>query len=89
MILLTDGRANVARDGSGGRARAEEDALAAARGLRAAGLAVLVLDIAPQPQPLARRLAAEMAAHYLPMPFGNAAAMSAAAQAAAPRGAHS
>lgn len=89
VILLTDGRANVARDGSGGRARAEEDALAAARGLRAAGLAVLVLDIAPQPQPLARRLAAEMAAHYLPMPFGNAAAMSAAAQAAAPRGAHS
>jgi magnesium chelatase subunit D len=90
VILLTDGRANVARDGAGGRMRAEEDALAAARSLRAAGLAALVLDIAPQPQALAGRLAAEMGAQYLPMPFANAAAMSAAVRAATPaRGPHS
>ena len=31
VVLLTDGRANVARDGAGDRARAEADALAAAR----------------------------------------------------------
>ena len=83
VILLTDGRANVARDGSGGRARAEEDAVAAARALRAAGLPALVLDIAPQPQALARRVATEMGARYLPLPYADAATLSAAARAAA------
>jgi magnesium chelatase subunit D len=47
VVLLTDGRANVALDGTPGRARAREEALGAARALAAAlaaagGLAVLV-----------------------------------------------
>ena len=83
LILLTDGRANVARDGSGGRPKAEEDALAAARAVRAEGLTALVLDISPKPQPLARQVAQEMGARYLPLPFANAATVSAAARAAA------
>jgi magnesium chelatase subunit D len=38
LVLLTDGRANIARDGSPGRARASEDALAAARPFAASSM---------------------------------------------------
>ena len=84
IVLLTDGRANVARDGSGGRPKAEEDALSAARALRAEGFSALVLDISPRPQPLARQIAGEMGARYLPLPHASATTMSAAVRAAAP-----
>jgi magnesium chelatase subunit D len=85
VILLTDGRANVARDGAGGRARAEEEALAAARAMRAAGLTVLLVDTSPQPQPAARAIATEMSASYLPLPYADANAISAAVRSATPR----
>ena len=84
LVLLTDGRANVARDGSGGRPQAEEDALQAARAVCAEGLAALVLDISPKPQPLARRVADAMGARYLPLPHASATTLSAAVRAAAP-----
>ena len=83
LVLLTDGQANVAQDGRGGRARAEQDALAAARRLRAASLAALWIDIAPRPQPGSQRLAAAMAARYVTLPYANAAALSHAVRAAA------
>lgn len=84
IVFLTDGRANMARDGSGGRGRAEEEALSAARLARATGIRTLVVDAGPRPQPPARRLAAEMGALYLPLPLANAAALSDAVRAAAP-----
>lgn len=84
VVLLTDGRANVARDGSGGRAKAGEEALAAARGLRAAGLTALLVDTAPKPQATARELAAAMGAVYLPLPYADATALSQAVRAVAP-----
>ena len=83
IILLTDGRTNVARDGSPGRPKAEADAMAAARGLRAAGLTALLLDISPRPQPFARDLASEMSARYMPLPHANAAMLAAAVRAVA------
>lgn len=85
VVLLTDGRANVALDGTGGRARAEEDALAAAVRMRLSGVAVLLIDTSPRPQPQAARLAQAMQARYLPLPHAGAAAMSAAVQAATHR----
>jgi magnesium chelatase subunit D len=86
LVLLTDGRANVARDGTAGdRARAEDDALAAARLARAAGVTAVLVDTAPRPRPFARQLAAEMGARYLPLPGGEAAgALAAAVRAAEP-----
>lgn len=81
IVLLTDGRANVAQDGSQGRARAEEEALAAARRMRAAGLNALLVDTSPRPQPLAERFATEMNARYLPLPHADAVAVSRAVQA--------
>ncbi|MGG5888761.1 magnesium chelatase subunit D [Falsiroseomonas sp. HC035] len=68
LVLLTDGRANIARDGTAGRPRAEADALAAAAPVRAARLAVLLVDTAPRPQPFARQLAEAMGARYLALP---------------------
>jgi magnesium chelatase subunit D len=83
IVLLTDGRANVARDGSGGRARAEADALAAARPLRISAVPSLLVDTAPRPQPFGRDLAAAMGARYLPLPFADAARLSGAVRDAA------
>ncbi|RAI39178.1 magnesium chelatase ATPase subunit D [Rhodoplanes roseus] len=84
IILLTDGSANIARDGAPGRPKAEEDALASARALRAAGLTALLVDTAPHPRPLARKIAAEMDAMYLPLPYADAAAISGAVKAVTP-----
>ena len=78
LVLLTDGRGNIARDGTPGRAQAEVDALAMARQLRAARLTMLVVDTSPQPAPAAQRLALELAAHYRALPYAGAAALSAA-----------
>jgi magnesium chelatase subunit D len=86
VVLLTDGRANIDRNGEPGRARADEDALAMARQLRAARLTALVVDTSPQPAMAAQRLALEMAAQYRALPYAGAAALSAAVQ-ALPRGA--
>jgi magnesium chelatase subunit D len=85
LVLLTDGRANIARDGSPGRAQAEQDALAAARQLRlrVAACAVLLVDTSPQPQPQAQRLASAMQARYLALPYAGAAVLNQAVRAGA------
>ncbi len=83
LVLLTDGQANVARDGAGGRARAGTEALEAARRVAAARFAALVIDTSPRPNPAARALAGAMAARYVPLPFAEARVVSAAAGRAA------
>ena len=79
LVLLTDGRSNVARDGRGGRARAEADALQAARAIRVAGIGTLLVDTSPRPAAAAQRLAETLAARYLPLPYANPATLSLAA----------
>lgn len=76
VVLLTDGRGNIARDGSPGRARAGDDVQMAARQFRAANLRALLIDTSPQPQAAARQLAQEMGASYLPLPYAGASALS-------------
>ncbi len=76
IVLLTDGRANIARDGAPGRARATQDAAAAAKRVQAAGFRTLLLDTSPQPQESGRQLARDLGALYLPLPHAGAAAMS-------------
>ena len=82
IVMLTDGRANVGRDGSRGRAVAEEHAQLAARQMRAARLTSLLVDTSAQPQEGARRLAADMGASYVALPYAGAAALSVAVRAA-------
>lgn len=81
IVLLTDGRANVGQDGKGGRARADADAMAAARQVRAARLTALLVDTSPRPHPASQRLAAAMDARYVPLPYADAAALSRAIRA--------
>ena len=82
VVLLTDGRANIARDGRPGRDAARDDALKAARALRAAGVAALLLDTSPRPQEAAREVAAAMGARYLALPHADARQLSRAVDAA-------
>ena len=80
VVLLTDGRANVARDGTSDRAQADADALDAGRRLRATGIAAILVDTAPRPAAAARTLAEAMGATYLPLPGADAASLSFAVQ---------
>ncbi len=76
VVVLTDGRANIARDGGQGRPRAEEDAMSAARQLRAAGVTVVLVDTSPRPGVSGETFAKEMGARYLPLPHADATTLS-------------
>jgi magnesium chelatase subunit D len=80
IVLLTDGGANIARDGRPGREQAERDALASASAARAAGLVGLVIDIARQPHAPAERVAMTLGARYLPLPYADTKTLSHAVQ---------
>lgn len=84
VILMTDGRANIARDGSQNRTKAESDARSAGRALRAAGITVLFVDTAPRARAQAAKLASEIGARYLPLPHGDAKAIALHVQSAKP-----
>jgi magnesium chelatase subunit D len=76
VVMLTDARANIARDGRTGREAAHLDALAAARAAGRANIAALFIDTSPKPNPLARDLAAAMRAGYLALPYASARGLS-------------
>jgi magnesium chelatase subunit D len=78
LILMTDGRGNLARDGRPDRDRAQADALQAAAELRLCGVQVLLIDTAPRPQPAAVKIAEAMGARYLALPYADATALSGA-----------
>ncbi len=82
VALLTDGRGNIALDGTANRETAEADSLKLARALRATGIPALVIDIANRPQAALRRLAEVLDAPYLPLPRADAQRLSAALQVA-------
>jgi magnesium chelatase subunit D len=71
-VMLTDGRANVALDGTGGRPRAEAEARRAARQVAAAGIPLLILDTGARPNPALQEIARLADADYLPLPNARA-----------------
>jgi magnesium chelatase subunit D len=75
LVLLTDGRANVARDGTGGRDLASAQALESAKVMRSLGVRAIVVDTAVRPSPAARALGEAMGAVYLPLPQADAHAL--------------
>lgn len=77
VVFLTDGRANIARDGLPGQEGAERDALASARLYRAGAWQTLFLDSSRRPRQQAQSIASELAASYLPLPYADAGAISA------------
>ncbi len=76
VVFMTDGRANVARNGSPGRARAEAEAAAAAKMMRDKRIQALLIDTSPMPQETGRNLAVQMGARYLPLPYADAGILS-------------
>jgi magnesium chelatase subunit D len=85
LVLLTDGRGNIARDGTPGRAQAALDSQAAAAALRLAGITALLVDTSAQPHPAAQQLARTMGAQYLALPYAGAQAVSQAVRAVSGR----
>ena len=81
-VFLTDGKANIARDGTADRPAALRDAETAARALRLAGVRTLMIDLSDTRSGPARRIAEEMGAHYLPLPHADAAKISQSVSAA-------
>ena len=71
LVLLTDGSANIPLNGAVGRPKAMEDALAISSGLAALGIGILVIDVSRTANRNARKIADEMRANYLPMPFAS------------------
>jgi magnesium chelatase subunit D len=72
VVFLTDGRANIAADGTPGRTQAAADALQAAAEFRMQALSTLLIDTSPQPSEAARLLSLEMGASYVPLPHAGA-----------------
>ncbi len=85
IVMLTDGRANVLRNGAGGRDAAQAEALKAAGAVRSAHIRALFVDTSPRPNPVARDLAQRMNAQYIPLPFADARALSGIVQASMAR----
>jgi len=76
LVFLTDGRANISRDGSAGHSAAMAEALEYARLVRTGGFKTLVIDVSPQPGEAARTLATTMAGKYVALPHANAGVIS-------------
>ncbi|WP_187428138.1 Magnesium-chelatase 60 kDa subunit [Roseobacter fucihabitans] len=82
IIVLTDGRANVALDGTPNRARAGEDAEQMARMIRSQGARTLVIDMSVRPQMSLRTLAGHCDGQYLALPRATAQTLTGAVSAA-------
>lgn len=75
VVMLTDGRANIARDGAPGRPGAERDALLASARFAQQNIPALFVDTSLRGEPVARRVAEAMRARYVLLPAANAKAL--------------
>lgn len=82
VVFLTDGKANIARDGTADRGLALRDAEAAAKAIRLAGVRTLMIDLSDTRTGPARKLAEAMGADYLPLPHADATRIKASVNAA-------
>jgi magnesium chelatase subunit D len=77
IALLTDGRGNVALDGTADRVIAEADALRLARAIRRSAVPTVVIDTANRPQLGLKLLADALGATYIALPRADAHKLSA------------
>lgn len=82
VVAMTDGRANIALDGTGGRERAMADAHVVASRFRAEGIGATLIDISARSRPEASELASAMGARYIALPRADATRLTAAVRAA-------
>ncbi|WP_349365057.1 MAG: magnesium chelatase subunit D [Roseitalea porphyridii] len=76
IVVLTDGKGNVALDGTQDRAAARSNAEDVARQARIVGARSVIIDIARRPRAAASTLAEAMGADYVTLPRADARAMS-------------
>lgn len=86
LVILTDGRANIAADGAPGRPQAAADAEAAAKAIHARGIDALVVDISARPGPEGAELARALGGRFLALPRADARMIQAAINAVQPIG---
>jgi magnesium chelatase subunit D len=87
IVLMTDGRANIGRDGAPGRPQAMSDALHAARRIRSENFAALAIDTSAasvRDEAPARALAEAMNGAYVKLPLADAGRVNAAVRGARP-----
>jgi magnesium chelatase subunit D len=72
LVFLTDGRANIAKDGSPGRPKAMEDAQQSARAASYYSFKSLWIDTSPQARDEGKVMAALLGSMYLPLPNAGA-----------------
>ncbi len=90
VVLMSDGRANIGRNGTPGRAQALQDALQVGKQFRALGVAALAIDTSPplaaQAETPTLHLAQAMNARYVKLPLADAGTISQAVRVAAREG---
>ena len=72
IVLLTDGRANITRDGTANPEIAESDALNSGKQIAADQIPCVLVDASRRPRPRAQSLANAMHARYVPLPQADA-----------------
>ena len=86
LVILTDGRANIAADGSPGRPQAAADAEAAAKAIAVQRIEALVVDISARPGPDGAALANALGGRFLALPRADARMIQKAINAVQPIG---
>ncbi|MEO0357186.1 MAG: VWA domain-containing protein, partial [Pseudomonadota bacterium] len=81
VALLTDGRANIALDGTANRAQAAQDAQRMARQAQSESIQGLVIDVSKRPEKALQSLADHLSAPYIPLPRADAKRLSQAVSA--------
>jgi magnesium chelatase subunit D len=76
LAFLTDGRGNIALDGSANRAQAGAEAAQIARAIAARKIPALVIDTSLRPKPQLAELAAQMRATLIALPRADARTLS-------------
>lgn len=84
LVVLTDGRANIGRDGQPGRKQAGEDAMASAKALARTGIDSIVIDISARAAREGAALAEALNARFLALPRADARQIANAVEAAQP-----
>ena len=76
LVFLTDGRANIARDGTPGRTQAQVDAEQSAKLAAQIKVRSLWIDTSPQAREESQQIAQLIGSYYLPLPHARAQELS-------------
>ena len=82
LVLLTDGRGNIALDGTSNKQNAHQDVETLSKHIRANQIETVIVDIAKRPRGHGQKLAEMINCTYKPLPFTNTQALTQIVQSA-------